>query len=86
MNRVTKIIELPALTVDLLKVNSVLIDSVFASFWREIGMKTLIGRAGFNKRSGIPMSEVIFGLMLWLWLKKTLGWHVCAGLLARRYG
>jgi SRSO17 transposase len=70
MNRATKIIELPALTVDLLKANGILIDNVFASLWREIGMKTLLSRAGFNKRSGIPMSEVIFGLMLWLWLKQ----------------
>ena len=70
MNRATKIIELPALTVDLLKANGVLIDNVFASLWREIGMKTILNRVGFNKRSGTPMSDVIFGLMLWLWLQK----------------
>ena len=70
MNRATKIIELPALTVDLLKANGVLIDNVFATLWREIGMKTVLSRAGFNKRSGTPISEVIFGLMLWLWLQK----------------
>jgi hypothetical protein len=70
MNRATKLIELPALTVDLLKANGVLIDNVFASLWREIGMKTVLSRAGFNKRSGTPMGDVIFGLMLWLWLKK----------------
>ena len=70
MNRATKIIELPALTVDLLKANGVLIDNVFASLWREIGMKTVLSRAGFTKRSGTPISDVIFGLMLWLWLKK----------------
>jgi hypothetical protein len=68
MNRATKIIELPALTIDLLKANSVLIDDVFASLWHEIGMKTILSRAGFQKRSGTPMNEVIFGLMLWLWL------------------
>jgi hypothetical protein len=70
MNRATKIIELPALTVDLLKANGVLIDNDFASLWREIGMKTVLSRAGFNKRSGTPMSEVMFCLMLWLWLQK----------------
>src|SRR5674476_612564 len=70
MNRATKIIELPALTVDLLKANGVLIDNVFASLWREIGMKTILNRAGFNKRSGTPMSDVMFSLMLWLWLQK----------------
>jgi SRSO17 transposase len=70
MNRATKIIELPALTVDLLKANGVLIDNVFASLWREIGMQTVLNRAGFTKRSGTSMSDVIFGLMLWLWLTK----------------
>ena len=70
MNRATKIIELPSLTVDLLKANGVLIDNVFATLWREIGMKTVLSRAVFNKRSGTPISEVIFGLMLWLWLQK----------------
>jgi hypothetical protein len=52
MNPATKITELPALTVDLLKANGVLIDNVFASLWRQLGMKTLLSRAGFNKRSG----------------------------------
>jgi SRSO17 transposase len=70
MNRATKIIGLPALTVDLLETNGVLIDNVFASLWREIGMKTILNRAGFKKRSGTPMSDVMFSLMLWLWLQK----------------
>ena len=71
MNRATKIIELPALTVDLLKANGVLIDNVFASLWRDIAMKTVLNRAGFTKRSGTSMSDVIFSLMLWLWLQKN---------------
>ena len=33
-------------------------------------MKTVLTRAGFNKRSGTSMSDVIFGLILWLWLQK----------------
>ncbi|MCK5359424.1 MAG: transposase [Gammaproteobacteria bacterium] len=33
-------------------------------------MKTILRRAGFNKRSGSPIGEVIFTLSLWLWLKK----------------
>jgi len=70
MNRATKIIELPALTVDLLKANGVLIDNVFARLWKEIGMQTVLSRAGFTKRSGTSMSDVMFSLMLWLWLQK----------------
>jgi len=70
MNCAAKVIELPALTADLLNAKGVLIDNVFASLWREIGMNTLLRRAGFTKRSGSPIGEVIFNLMLWLWLKK----------------
>jgi len=70
MNHATKIIELPALTVDLLKANGVLIDNVFANLWRKVGMRTILSRAGFNKRSGTLMSNVMFSLMLWLWLQK----------------
>jgi hypothetical protein len=33
-------------------------------------MKTVLSRAGFDKRPGPPMGEVIFGLVPWLWLKK----------------
>jgi hypothetical protein len=61
MNRATKITELPALTLDFLNAKGLLIDNVFASVWREIGMKTLLSRANFNKRSGTPMHEVIYG-------------------------
>ncbi|MEY4717754.1 MAG: hypothetical protein RL563_871, partial [Pseudomonadota bacterium] len=40
MNRATNRIELPALTADLLNASGVLIDNVFASLWRDIGMNT----------------------------------------------
>ncbi len=33
-------------------------------------MRTILSRAGFNKRSGTLMSNVMFSLMLWLWLQK----------------
>lgn len=81
MNRATKMTELPALTLDFLNAKGLLIDNVFASLWREIGMKTLLSRAGFNKRSGTPMHEVIYGLMLWIWLKKeSIGMFAREGL------
>jgi hypothetical protein len=90
MNRATKINELPALTIDFLSTKGVLIDNVFASLWRETGMKTLLSRAGFNKRSGTPMYEVIYGLMLWIdaldMAEKRLHWPVCSARLAGRYG
>jgi SRSO17 transposase len=80
MNRATKMTELPALTLDFLNAKGILIDNVFANLWREIGMKPS-SRAGFNKRSGTPMHEVIYGLMLWIWLKKdSIGMFAREGL------
>ncbi len=70
MNRDTKMAKLPALTLDFLNAKGLLIDNVFANLWKETGMKTLLSRVGFNKRSGTPMPEVVYGLMLWIWLKK----------------
>ncbi len=70
MNNASKLAVLPALTVDLLQKNGILIDNVFAKLWKQLGMKTILHRAGFNKRSGIPINEVIYTLSLWLWLKK----------------
>ncbi|MDP3931200.1 MAG: transposase, partial [Methylococcaceae bacterium] len=41
----------------------------------------LLSRAGFNKRSGTPIHEVIYGLMLWIWLKKdSIGMFAREGL------
>ena len=69
MNRDTNPLSLPSLTAHLL-VNGVdLVDNVFADLWQQIGMKTLIGRAGFTKRSGTPAHAVVYGLLLWVWLK-----------------
>ena len=62
MNRDTKMTELPALTLDFLNAKGLLIDNVFANLWKETGMKTLLSRVGFNKRSGTPMPEVIYVL------------------------
>ena len=70
MKHTSKQPELPTLTVDLLQDSGILIDNVFAKLWQQIGMKTMLSRAGFNKRSGFPISEVIYTLSLWLWLKK----------------
>jgi SRSO17 transposase len=70
VNHASKLPVLPALTVDLLQESGILIDNVFATLWKQVGMKSILSRAGFNKRSGLPIGEVIFTLSLWLWLKK----------------
>jgi len=75
MHRATKITELPALTADFLHHSGLLMDNVFASLWKQIGMKPLLRRAGFRKRSGTAIDEVVYTLILWIWLNKTsIGW------------
>lgn len=71
MNHTSKLTALPVLTTDLLLESGVLIDNVFAKLWQQIGMKTLLSRSGFSKRSGLPIHEVVYTLSLWLWLKKA---------------
>ena len=71
MHRATKLPELPALTRDFLQQSGLLLDNVFASLWQQVGMKTLLSRAGFKKRSGAPIHQVIYVLVLWVWLAKA---------------
>jgi hypothetical protein len=65
----TKPTALPALTADLLRDGGCLIDNLFADLWKQVGMKTRLNRAGFRKRSGTPVHERVYCLMLWVWLK-----------------
>lgn len=74
MNTATKIPGLPALTADLLQSSDCLVDNLFADLWKSMGMNALLSKAGFNKRSGTPITELVYVLTLWVWLKKgTIG-------------
>ena len=35
-----------------------------------MGVKTILNRSGFTKRSGTLIHKVVYALSLWLWLKK----------------
>ncbi len=70
MHHPSKLPTLPALTIDLLQESGLLIDNVFATLWKQIGMNTILRRAGFHKRSGSPIDTVVYTLSLWLWLKQ----------------
>jgi hypothetical protein len=61
---------LPALTADFLQSSDCLVDNLFADLWKSMGMNTLLSKAGFNKRSGTPITELVYVLTLWVWLKK----------------
>ena len=69
MERDTKPTALPSLTADWLRDSGCLVDNRFADLWQQVGMKALLSRAGFRKRSGIPIHEVVYGLLLWVWLR-----------------
>ena len=69
MNSPTKIVALPSLTADLLSQANLNIDNTFNSTWKSLNVNSLLRQAKFSKRSGTPVGEVVFLLMLWVWLK-----------------
>lgn len=69
MNHGTKTIELPELTANLLRDKDCLIDNLFADLWKHMGMKARLNRIGFPKRSGTSAHELVYCLMIWVWLK-----------------
>ena len=44
-------------------------DNLFADLWKQMGMKSLLSKLGFSKRSGTHASEIVYALMIWVWLK-----------------
>ena len=69
MNNATNPSALPDLTADFLGKNIGPMDNLFADLWKSVGMAGLLYRSGFHKRSGVPINEVMFCLMLWVWVK-----------------
>ena len=65
MNHDTTPCALPALTSDFLRSSDCLVDNVFADLWKKVGMAVLLQRCGFQKRSGVPVNDVVYCLMLW---------------------
>jgi SRSO17 transposase len=60
---------LPTLTTDLLTRADIQVDNLFSTMWQRLGFKALLSRSGFKKRSGAPASDVVYLLLLWVWLK-----------------
>ena len=69
MSHDTKQSALPALTADFLRSSGCLVDNLVADLWKEVGMKGLLSRIGFQKRSGTPVNDVMYCLILWVWVK-----------------
>lgn len=69
MHRDTNSPGLPVLTIDLLLARGCLVDNLLANFWKHMNMRTLLHRTGFRKRSGTDSNEVLYVLLLWVWMK-----------------
>ncbi len=71
MNHDTTACAFPALTSDFLGNSDSLIDNIFADLWKQVGMKALLQRSGFHKRSGVCVNSVMYCLTMWVWLKSN---------------
>ena len=69
MNNDTKFLDLPSLVGDLFTQHGLQVDNLFATLWTKMHLPTLLHRAGFQKRSGIEVTHVVYLLLLWVWLK-----------------
>ena len=59
---------LPALIGDVITDQKHYIDNLFADTWKQLKFNARIKGAGFTKRSGIEITEVVFLLLLWKWI------------------
>jgi SRSO17 transposase len=71
VNHDTTAYAFPALTSDFLRSSNSLIDNIFADLWKEVGMKALLQRCGFHKRSGVEVNPILYCLTMWVWLKSN---------------
>lgn len=68
MNNDTNKRLLPSLIEDVLSDPGQCVDNVFAGVWKGLNLNNLILRTGFKKRTGVPVIEAIFLLVLWKWV------------------
>ena len=69
MNNDTEGYKIPELIGDLLTDKNSHPDNMVADLWKELTIGQLIKRSGFTKRSGLPIEQVIYLLIIWVWLK-----------------
>ena len=71
MNPATKSSALPSLTADILIDPHLPVDNLLARLWKTMTIPVLLSRSGITKRSGLPAPEVVYLLLVWVWLKAT---------------
>ena len=67
-NHATKNDCLPPLIANILHDPVTIIDNMFATSWKQLRFGSLLSKAGFRKRSGTDIAEVVFLLLLWRWI------------------
>ena len=68
MDNVTSHRSIPSLVNDVLDHPAHCIDNIFTAAWKGLNLGKIIEKSGFKKRSGVPVTEAIFLLMLWKWI------------------
>lgn len=68
MNNDTNRSALPSLIGNVLADQRHYIDNLFADTWKALRFNTLLNAAGFTKRSGLQITQVVFLLLIWKWL------------------
>lgn len=58
----------PSLIEDVLSHPGQCVDNVFAGVWKGLKLNKLIHRSGFKKRTGVPVTDAVFLLLLWKWI------------------
>jgi len=71
MNPATQSTTLPSLTADILSDPHLPVDNLLARLWNTMTLPTLLSRAGISKRSGLPAPDVVYLLLVWVWLKAS---------------
>lgn len=69
MNSATKPTEFPSLIATILSDPQMPVDNILARLWKTMAIPTLLSRVGINKRSGLPAPDVIYIILVWVWLK-----------------
>jgi len=71
MNPAIESSALPSLTADILSDPRLPVDNLLARLWKTMTIPTLLARSGITKRSGLPAPEVVYLLLVWVWLKAS---------------
>jgi len=58
----------PSLIEEVLEHPGRCVDNVFAAAWKSLKFNQLIQDAGFKKRTGVPIVDSVFLLVLWKWI------------------